>query len=61
MDSRSLNLATTKDDYVMLIAYMLVNAVANNEILTFMDSYSGYNQTYFVEEDIHKIMFHCLG
>ena len=53
MDSRSLNLATTKDDYVMLIAYMLVNAVANNEILTFMDSYSSYNQTYFVEEDIH--------
>ena len=41
----------------MPIADVLVDAVANNRILTFMDGYSVYNQIYFVKEDIHKTMF----
>ena len=59
IDFRNLNLVTLKDEYVMPIADMLVDAVANNEILSFMDGYSGYNQIYLAEEDVHTIAFHC--
>ena len=50
-----------KDKYVMSIADMLVDTAATNGILTFTDGYSGYNQIYLAEEDIHKTVFHCLG
>ena len=45
----------------MPIANTLVDVAANNEILTFMDNYSGYNQIYLAKEDIHKTAFHCPG
>ena len=44
VDFRELNVATLKDMYVMLIADMLVDSAANNELLFFMDGFSGYNQ-----------------
>ena len=50
-----------KDEYVMLIANMLVDAAANNGILTFIDGYLGYNQIYLAKEDIHKTAFRFLG
>ena len=59
IDFRNLNLAMPKDKYAMPIADMFIDAAANNGILTFMDGYSGYNQIYFAEEDIHKIAFCC--
>ena len=43
----------------MPITDMLVDVATNNKIITFMDGYSGYNQIYLAEEDIHKIAFHC--
>ena len=48
-----------KVEYVMPIVDMLVNVVANNGILTFMDGYLGFNQIYLAEEDIHKTTFRC--
>ena len=44
----------------MPIADILIDTTANNGILTFMDGYSGYNQIYLAEKDIHKIAFDCL-
>ena len=41
----------------MPIADMLVDVAANNGILSFMDGYSGYNQIYLAEEDVHKTAF----
>ena len=41
VDFRDLNVATLKDMYVMHIADMLVNSIANNELLSFMDGFSG--------------------
>ena len=61
IDFRDLNLATPKNEYVMAVVDMLVDAAANNGILTIMDGYSGCNQIYLAEEDIHKIAFHCQG
>ena len=43
IDFRNLNLAMLKDKYAMPIADVLIDTVANNGILTFMDGYSGYN------------------
>ena len=40
---RDLNAATPEDMYVMPIAKMLVDSIANNELLSFMDGFYGYN------------------
>ena len=42
-DFRDLNIATSKDVYVMPIADMLVDSAANNELLSFVDGFSIYN------------------
>ena len=57
----NLNLATLKNEYVMPIVVMLVDVIANNGILSFMNGYFGYNQIYLVEEDVHKTAFCCPG
>ena len=43
VDFRDLNVATPKDMYVMPIADMLVDSTVNNELLSFMDGFFGYN------------------
>ena len=43
VDFRGLIVATPKDMYVMPITYMLVDSTANNESLSFMDGFFGYN------------------
>ncbi|XP_016173272.1 uncharacterized protein LOC107615752 [Arachis ipaensis] len=40
---------------------MLIDSAAGNEILSFMDSYSGYNQIFIAEEDVAKNVFRCPG
>ena len=44
MDFRDLNVTTPKDMYVMPITDMLVDFTANDELLSFMDGFSGYNK-----------------
>ena len=51
--------ATPKDVYVMLIVDMLVDSIANNESLSYMDDFSGYNQILIAVEDIPKTAFRC--
>ena len=46
IDFRDLNYATTKDEYPIPIADMLVDTALGYEILSFMDDHSGYNQIY---------------
>ena len=59
VDFRDLNVAIHKDMYVMSIADMLVDYIANNELLSFMDGFFGYNQILIVVEDIPKTTFRC--
>ena len=61
VDYRDLNVASPKDMYVMPIADMLVDSTANNELLSFMDGFSSYNQILITLEDIPKISFRCFG
>ena len=41
----------------MHIVDMLVDATYNHVILTFMDSYSSYNQILVAKQDVHKTAF----
>ena len=61
VDFGDLNATTPKDMYVMPIADMLVDSNANNELLSFMDGFSGYNQILIVVDDIFKTAFRCPG
>ena len=58
---RDLNTSTPKDMYVMPIANMLVDSTANNELLSFLDNFSNYNQISIVVDDISKTSFRYLG
>jgi hypothetical protein len=57
MDFRDLNRATSKDEYPMPFAETLINAVAGNKILSFMNGNAGYNRIFMASEDIHKTAF----
>ncbi|KAM1016895.1 hypothetical protein ACFX2A_047517 [Malus domestica] len=59
IDFRKLNLATPKDEYLMPISNLLIDAAANHEILSFMDGHTGYNQIFITEADVNKIVFRC--
>ena len=56
---RDLNAANPKDVYVMPIANMLVDPTTNNELWSFMDGFSGYNQILIVVDGISKTVFKC--
>ena len=58
---RDLNLATPKYIYFMHVADMLIDAASRNELLSFMDGFSGYNQIFITKEDVSKTTFRCLG
>ena len=60
VDFRDLSVVTPKDMYVMPIADMLVNSIANNELLSFIDGFSRYNQILIVINDVFKTAFRCL-
>jgi hypothetical protein len=57
VDFRDLNRATSKDEYPMPVVETLINAVASNKILSFMDGNAGYNQIFIASKDIHKTTF----
>ncbi|CAL2259881.1 unnamed protein product [Prunus armeniaca] len=61
VDYRNLNEASPKDEYPMPMVDMLVDGVAHNQMLSFMDGNAGYNQIMGAEGDIHKTAFMCPG
>jgi hypothetical protein len=61
VDFRALNRATPKDEYPMPVVETLINAVAGNKIMSFMDGNTGYNQIFMPPKDIHKTAFKVPG
>ncbi|PNX70945.1 hypothetical protein L195_g057901, partial [Trifolium pratense] len=61
IDFRDLNNATSKDEYSMPVAEMLIDSAAGFEYLSMLDGYSGYNQIFIAEEDVAKTAFRCPG
>ena len=47
--------------YVMFIANMVVDSSVSNELLSFMDDFSRYNQIIITIDDISKTFFRCLS
>lgn len=54
---RDLNNAPPKNEYLILVAEMLVNSIVCFDYLIMLDGYSRYNQIFIVEEDIQKMTF----
>jgi hypothetical protein len=59
IDFRDLNNATSKDEYHMPVAEMLIDSTPGFEYLSMLDGYSGYNQIFIAEDDVSKTAFQC--
>ena len=56
-DFRDLNLAFPKDNYPTSFIDQIIDECAGNEIFSFMDGFSGYNQIQIKKEYQHKMNF----
>ena len=57
VDFTNLNKACPKDSYPLLRIDALVDSTARNQLLSFMDAFSGYNQIKMEEADQEKTSF----
>jgi len=57
IDFTDLNKACPKDSFPLPHIFRLVESTAGNELLTFMDAFSGYNQIMMNPEDQEKTSF----
>ena len=57
VDFRDLNKACPKDNFTLPRIDQLVDSTAGHKLLTFMDTFSGYNQIKMAEEDWEKTAF----
>lgn len=57
IDYRALNKYTYKDHFPLPFVNTILDELAGNELYTFMDGYSGYNQISIAPEVYHKIAF----
>ena len=57
MDFTDLNKACPKDNFPLPRIDQLVDSTAGHKLLTFMDTFSRYNQIKMVEEDREKTTF----
>ncbi|KAM2753335.1 hypothetical protein EV2_002269 [Malus domestica] len=61
VDYRNINDTTPKDEYLMPMADLSIDAVLKHKVLSFMDGNAGYNQIKMAPKDIHKTAFRCAG
>ena len=57
VDYRDLNRASPKDDFPLPHIDVLVDNTAQHKVLSFMDSFSGYNQIKMAPKDMEKTTF----
>ena len=57
VDFRDLNKACPKDDYPLTHLHVLVDNTAGNALMSFMESFSGYNQIKMAARDMTKTTF----
>jgi hypothetical protein len=57
VEFRNLNRATTKDEYPMPVADMLIDSASGNKMISFLDGNVGYNQIFMTKEDVSKTVF----
>jgi hypothetical protein len=59
LDFRNLNRATSKDEYPMPVADLLIDSASGNKVISFLDGNAGHNQIFMVKEDVGKTVFRC--
>jgi hypothetical protein len=57
----NLNRATTKDEYPMPVADVLINSPLGNKVINFLDGNTRYNHIFMAPEDKSKTAFRCPG
>ena len=57
IDFTDLNNAWAKDSFPLPRINQLVDSMAGHKLITFMDTFSGYNQIHMAEEDQEKTAF----
>jgi hypothetical protein len=57
IDFRNLNKATTKDEYPLHIADILINNALGYRVISFIDGNGGYNQIFMAKEVMSKMTF----
>jgi len=57
IDFKNLNVATTKDPYLLPFTCEMLNIVAGYEAYSFLNGYSRYHQISIALEDKYKIAF----
>ena len=57
VDFTNLNKACPKESFHLQRIDQLVDSIAGHKLLTFMDTFSGYNQIKMIEEDQEKTTF----
>lgn len=57
VDFSHLNWACPKDSFALSIIEQLIDTIAGNNLLTFMDAFLGYNQIQMSPADQEKIAF----
>ena len=57
VDFTNLNKACSKDSFPLPMIDQLMDSTAGHKLLTFMDTFSGYNQIKMAEEDQEKTAF----
>ena len=58
-DFRDINKAYLKDNYPMPFIDQIIDECVDNEIFSFMDGFSGYNQITIRPKDQHETTFIC--
>jgi hypothetical protein len=61
VDFRNLNRATPKDEYLMLVADLLIDSASGNKMISILDGNEGYNQIFRAKKDVSKTVFHYPG
>jgi hypothetical protein len=61
VDFHNLNKATPKDEYPMPVAEVLINRASGNNMISFLDGNTVYNQIFMAEEEVFITAFWCLG
>jgi hypothetical protein len=49
------------DEYLMLVADLLIDSASVNKVIIFLDGNAGYNQIFMAKEEVRKTTFHCSG
>lgn len=61
LDFINLNFTTPNDKYPMSMTNISIDLIARNDIVSFMNGYSGYNQIFIIEKIFQRPLLNVLA